>query len=85
MGVAARLAQPPGWQAPTFKPSAGTKAGHQVGPYKEEASVNWKTFAYRALRTSNDVNAVRRGRVGRRGARRVYGRATGKLARKLFG
>jgi hypothetical protein len=47
--------------------------------------VNWKTFAYRALRTSNDVNAVRRGRVGRRVARRTYGRAAGKLARKLFG
>jgi hypothetical protein len=47
--------------------------------------VNWKTFAYKALRTSNDVNAVRRGRVGRRIARRAYGKAAGKAARKLFG
>ena len=47
--------------------------------------MNWKTFAYRALRTSNDVNAVRRGRVGRRITRRAYGRASGKLARKLPG
>jgi hypothetical protein len=47
--------------------------------------VKWKTAAYKALRTSNDVNAVRRGRVGRRVARRAYGKAAGKLARKLFG
>jgi hypothetical protein len=37
------------------------------------------------LRISNDLRAVRRGRVGRRIARRVYGKATGRLARKLFG
>lgn len=36
---------------------------------------------YRALRTWNDVKAVRKGRVPRRIARRAYGR----LARKLFG
>lgn len=47
--------------------------------------MNWKTFAYKALRTSNDVNAVRRRRVGRRIARRAYGKAAGKLSRKLFG
>lgn len=31
-----------------------------------------------------DVNAVRRGKVGRRFARRVYGKATSRLARKLL-
>lgn len=62
----------------------GTKVGHQGRPDQEEASVNWKTFAYKALRTSNDVNAVKRGKVGRRVARRAYGRATSRLARKLF-
>lgn len=46
---------------------------------------NWRGTAYKALRTSNDVRAVRRGRVGRRGARRAYGKATGRLARRLFG
>lgn len=40
---------------------------------------------YRALRTYNDVKAVENGRIGRRIARRVYGRASGRLARKLFG
>jgi hypothetical protein len=40
---------------------------------------------YRLLRFRNDVNAVRRGKVGRRVARRAYGKATGRLARKLFG
>lgn len=40
---------------------------------------------YRALREYNDVKAVRNGRIGRRIGRRIYGRATSKLARKLFG
>ena len=44
-----------------------------------------RSAIYRALRISNDLRAVRRGRVGRRIARRVYGKATGRLARKLFG
>jgi hypothetical protein len=43
-----------------------------------------KRFVYRLLKWSNDVNAVRRGKVGRRAARRVYGKFTGRLARKLF-
>lgn len=47
--------------------------------------MGWKRAAYRTLRTVNDVNAIRRGRVVRRVGRRVYGKATGRLARKLFG
>lgn len=47
--------------------------------------MGWKRAAYKALAISNDVNAVRRGKVGRRVARRAYGKATGKLARRLFG
>lgn len=43
-----------------------------------------KSFLYRLLRLSNDLNAVRRGRIGRRIARRAYGKATGRLAHKLF-
>jgi len=39
---------------------------------------------YHYLRLRNDVRAVRRGRVGRRAARRTYGKVTGRLARKLF-
>lgn len=44
-----------------------------------------KSWVYLALKLSNDINAIRRGRVGRRIARRAYGKATGRLARKLFG
>lgn len=44
-----------------------------------------KGWIYRMLRLSNDVNAVKKGRVGRRVGRRIYGKATGKLARSLFG
>jgi len=44
-----------------------------------------KSQVYRGLRISNDINAVRRGRIGRRVARRAYGKVTGRLARRLFG
>lgn len=44
-----------------------------------------KRWLYRGLRLSNDVNAVRRHKIKRRIARRAYGKATGRLARKLFG
>ena len=40
---------------------------------------------YRLLRLHGDVNAVHRGEVGRRVARRAYSKITGRLARKLFG
>jgi len=43
------------------------------------------TSIYRALRTYNDIRAIQRGRVVRRAGRRIYGRAAGRLARKLFG
>lgn len=44
-----------------------------------------KSAIYRALRISNDVNAVAKGKAGRRIGRRIYGKTTGRLARKLFG
>ncbi|WP_017186818.1 hypothetical protein [Alkalibacillus haloalkaliphilus] len=43
-----------------------------------------KSSIYKFLRIWNDVDAVRKGRVGRRVGRRVAGRATGKAFRKLF-
>lgn len=42
-------------------------------------------WIYRGLKYRNDLNAIRRGKVGRRVGRRIYGKATGRLARKLFG
>ncbi|HEU5418121.1 MAG TPA: hypothetical protein VFV41_10560 [Streptosporangiaceae bacterium] len=39
---------------------------------------------YDALKIYNDARAIRRGRIGRRVARRVYGRASSRLARRLF-
>jgi hypothetical protein len=44
-----------------------------------------KRLLYKLLALSNDLNAVKRGRVGRRVSRRIYGKATGRLARKWFG
>jgi hypothetical protein len=43
-----------------------------------------KRLLYQLLALSNDYNAVRRGRVGRRVARRIYGKATGRVARRIF-
>ncbi|GAB3798536.1 hypothetical protein [Virgibacillus kimchii] len=39
---------------------------------------------YTFARILGDVNAVKKGRVGRRIGRRVVGRGTGKMMRKLF-
>lgn len=47
--------------------------------------MSWKRLAYKALRTHGDINAIRRGRVGRRIGRRMAGRLTGRLFRRLFG
>ena len=44
----------------------------------------FKRNVYRALKYSNDLNAIQKGRVGRRVGRRVYGKAAGRLARRLF-
>ena len=47
--------------------------------------MNVKSVIYAALKYHNDYNAVRTGKVGRRIGRRIYGKATGSLARRLFG
>jgi hypothetical protein len=44
-----------------------------------------KSALYRGLRISNDINAVAKGRVPRRVARRLAGKATGSLFRRIFG
>jgi hypothetical protein len=49
------------------------------------AAMNLERIIRKLLVSQRDVNAVRRGKVGRRVARRVYGKVTGRLARKLFG
>lgn len=43
-----------------------------------------KKHIYKALRISNDINAIRRGKVGKRIKRRVAGKATGRGIGKLF-
>ena len=42
-------------------------------------------WLYRLARFLGDVEAVRKGRVGRRIARRAAGKLTGRVLRKLFG
>jgi hypothetical protein len=41
-------------------------------------------FLYWLARLLGDVNAVQKGRVGRRVGRRITGRATGRSLRRLF-
>jgi hypothetical protein len=39
---------------------------------------------YKALRAYNDAKAISKGKVVRRVERRVYGKLSGRLARRLF-
>ena len=47
--------------------------------------MSFKSDLYKALALSNDVNAIRKGKVPRRIGRRIYGKITGRLARRIFG
>jgi hypothetical protein len=47
--------------------------------------MNFKSFTYKALKLSNDASAVKKQRVPRRVGRRVYGKVSGSIARRLFG
>jgi len=44
----------------------------------------FRSFLYTLAKILGDVNAVRKGRVGRRIGRRITGRATGRMMRNLF-
>lgn len=46
--------------------------------------MNFKSLIYKLLRISNDINAIKRGKIGQRIGRRVVGKATGRLMNKLF-
>lgn len=43
-----------------------------------------KSKIYKALRVWNDIDAVRKGRIGNRIGRRIAGRTAGKVIRKIF-
>lgn len=43
-----------------------------------------RSLLYTLAKLMGDVNAVKKGKVGRRVGRRVAGKATGKAMRKLF-
>jgi hypothetical protein len=47
--------------------------------------MNWKSLNYKLLKYHGDANAVRKNKVPRRIGRRVYGKVTGRLARRIFG
>jgi len=44
-----------------------------------------RSLLYFLARLLGDVNAARKGRIGRRIGRRAAGKVTGRLFRKLFG
>ncbi|WP_199868561.1 hypothetical protein [Virgibacillus senegalensis] len=43
-----------------------------------------KSNIYKVLRVWNDIDAVRKGRIGKRVGRRVAGKSAGKAIKKLF-
>ncbi|WP_162832886.1 MULTISPECIES: hypothetical protein [Sediminibacillus] len=43
-----------------------------------------KSNIYKILRIWNDIDAVRKGRVGKRIGRRAAGKSAGKVLKKLF-
>lgn len=43
-----------------------------------------KNLIYQLLKISNDINAVKKGKVGKRIGRRVAGKATGRMMGKIF-
>ncbi|MCP8616805.1 hypothetical protein [Salirhabdus salicampi] len=43
-----------------------------------------KSTIYKMLRIWNDVDAVRKGKIGKRIGRRASGKAAGKAIRKIF-
>lgn len=43
-----------------------------------------KSLIYKLLRISNDINAIRRGKISQRIGRRVTGKITGRGMNKLF-
>ena len=68
----------------------GSRRPGDPGPYKRErggVAVNinsTRRTLYLIARLLGDVNAVQKGRVGRRVARRLTGRATGRALGRLF-
>lgn len=46
--------------------------------------MNIRSILYGIARLIGDINAIRRGKVGRRIARRAAGKATGRLFRRWF-
>ncbi|MFD2658639.1 hypothetical protein [Gracilibacillus thailandensis] len=46
--------------------------------------MSFKSLIYKILKYSNDVDAVRKGKVGKRVGRRVAGKATGKMLKNIF-
>ncbi len=46
--------------------------------------MSFKSLIYKILKISNDVNAVRKGKIGRRIGRRASGKVTGKILKNLF-
>jgi len=43
-----------------------------------------KNLLYKILKYSNDYNAIKKGKVGRRVGRRIAGKASGRLFGKIF-
>ena len=52
--------------------------------YKGDCLMSTKSRIYKLLRLWNDASAVKKGKVSKRIGRRLAGKTTGRLLRKLF-
>lgn len=46
--------------------------------------MRWKSKIYKALRISNDINAIMKGKAGKRIMRRLAGKLSGKGIGRMF-
>lgn len=58
--------------------------GQSEGPNMGGGTMNGRGFLHKLARIMGDANAVKKGRVGKRVARRAAGRTAGKGLRRLF-
>jgi len=61
-----------------------TCPSRRLTPGGMEGIVGLKSLIYQLLKYSNDANAVKEGKVGRRVGRRVAGKVAGRAMGKLF-
>lgn len=69
---------------PRYAPATRPPRKECYDPKGDDGLMSTKSSIYKLLRLWNDASAVKKGKVGKRIGRRVAGKTTGRLLRKLF-